>query len=573
VVNQAEQESAMKLGDYIAILRRRKLQLIIPFILILAASVALAYTLPPVFRSEATILIQRQEVPEDLVTSTVTGYVQEQIESLKQQILTPDNLWDIAQEFNLYPEDRRPENRQEIVQLMEGSTLVEMVEVEASDPETAQKQTVVTVAFTVSFAANSPTVAQAVTARLAGLFMQKNREARVDQSTRVTEFLGGEAKRLSNEIADYETKLAAFKQKNVNQLPELSSMNMKLYDDTENDLETVEAEIQALETRRMGLQSQLAITEPYEAIMTPEGTPLLSSGEQLSVLTAQYLDAISKYSNEHPDVIRLKQEIESLEGQSGAGSATAILTRLTQARDSLAQARQKYSEAHPDVQRLQAEVTTLEQALRSKSFTPTANTEHAAVKPNNPEYVSIKIQLDTVLADLNAAKTEQARLTKQLAEYERRIARTPVIESEYQALTRGYDAANLKYNEIKDKQLQAQMAQQLEAGAQGQKFMLVQPAFLPSMPESPNRIGLALLGVVFAFSGGIGSVSLAEYMDHTIHGYKGLMAVSHAPPLAVIPLIDDGGTLLTKHKQLPAAASVAAVMLALALTLATQVHA
>src|SRR5215210_2220142 len=128
----------MTIGDYITILRRRKLQLIIPFILILGASIVLAYTLPPVYRSQATILIQRQEVPAELLPTTVTGYVQEQIESLKQQILTPDNLWKIAQEFNLYPEERRPENKQELVQLMQESTLVEMVDVEASDPEAAE---------------------------------------------------------------------------------------------------------------------------------------------------------------------------------------------------------------------------------------------------------------------------------------------------------------------------------------------------------------------------------------------------------------------------------------------------
>jgi succinoglycan biosynthesis transport protein ExoP len=506
-------------------------------------------------------------VPEYLVTTTVTGYVQEQIESLKQQILTPARLWAIANEFNLYPEDRRPENRHEIAALMEESTLVEMVDVEASDPEDTQQTTVVTVAFTVSFAANSPTVAQEITARLAKLFIQMNRETRLAQTGQVTDFLGEEAKSLSKEISEYETKLAAFKQKNVNQLPELSSMNMKLYDDTETELESVEDEIQALETRRLGLQSQLAITEPYREIITPEGTRLLSDGEQLSVLTTQYLDAISKYSNLHPDVIKLKQEIESLEGQSGAGSATEILEQLTQARDSLFNAQRKYSEAHPDVQRLQAEVTTLEQALRNKSFTPTAGAEEAAVKPNNPEYVSIKIQLDTVLADLNAAKAEQARLTSQLAEYQRRLAQTPVIESEYQALTRGYDAAVQKFNEVKEKQLQARMAQQLESGMQGQKFMLVQPAYLPKLPESPNRIGLALLGVVFAFSGGIGSVSLAEYMDRTVHGSKGLMAVSHAPPLAVIPLIDNGGSLINKHKRLSRAASIAAMMPTLALLL------
>jgi polysaccharide biosynthesis transport protein len=190
------------------------------------------------------------------------------------------------------------------------------------------------------------------------------------------------------------------------------------------------------------------------------------------------------------------------------------------------------------------------------------------VKADNPTYVFLKIQWDTVQAELNAARAEQAQLTEKLSEYEYRLARTPIIESEYQALARGYDSARQKYAEVKQKQLQAKLAEHLEMGSKGHQFKLVQPAYLPSSPESPNRLGLALLGVLFALSGGIGSVSLAEYMDHTIHGSKALITVFHAPPLAVIPLIDNSGNPARKHKRLSAAASVIAAMFAVTLTLA-----
>jgi len=560
----------MMLGDYVTILRRRKLQLIIPFLLILAASVTLAFTLPPVYRSEATILIESQEIPQELITTTVTGLVQEHIESLKQQILTSENLWAIAEEFNLYPENRSAENRQDVVTTMKEDILVAMVDVEAADPEAAAKSSIVTVAFTVSFAASRPDLSQAVTERLSALFMERNRQARRDQTTEVTAFLGNEATRLSEEIAQYERELAVFKQQNVNRLPELNSMNVKLYEQTELDLQRVEDEIQAMQTQQMSMQSQLAITEPYKEIVAEDGTRLLSDSEKLSVLTSQYLQATSKYSSDHPDVIRLRREIESLEGTSGAGTASDILAKLTVARDALLEARQTYSESHPDVQRFGSEVSTLEQALRNKSYERSTGAQQAAVRPDNPAYVSIKIQLDTLQANLQAAQNEEQQLTQKLAEYENRIAQTPVIESEYQSLARGYDNASAKYEEIRGKQLQAKLAEQLEFGSKGQQFSLVEPAYLPSSPESPNRIGLALLGVVFAFSGGIGSVSLAEYMDRTIHGSKSLVAIFHAPPLAVIPVIDNGGRLLVKGKQrrLPAAASVIAAMFAVGLTCA-----
>lgn len=566
-MNATEQQPAMRISDYLSVMRRRKWQLLIPFIAILGVSVALAYTLPPVYRSEATILIERQEVPDELVTTTVTGFVQEHIESLKQLILTPDNLWKLAEDFNLYPEDRSPENRSEIVTAVKDSILVTMIDVEATDPEST-KQSVVTVAFTVSFGAKTAELAREVTTELTSLFMERNRQARRLQTVDVTEFLAQEAERLSQEMAAYEADLAAFKQENVNQLPELNEMNMKLYEQTELDLARVEDEIQAMESQTLTLQSQLAITEPYKEIITPEGDRLLSDHERLTVLTTQYLQATTKYSNQHPDVIRLRREIEALEGNRGTGSATAVLAELTAARGALSEARQTYSEAHPDVQRLQSEVSGLEQALRSKSFERTPGSEVAPVKPDNPAYVSIKIQLDTIEANLTAARSEQAQLAQRLVQYERRLAQTPVIESEYQSLARGYQNASARFQEVKDKQLQAKLAEKLESGGSGQQFTLVQPAFLPSAPESPNRLGLALLGVFFAFSGGLGSVSLAEYMDRTIHGSKGLISVAHAPPLAVIPIIDNGGRFVGKYKQLPAAASVVAAAFTVTVVLA-----
>ncbi len=69
----------------------------------LVVAAALAFLLPPVYRSEATILIERQSIPSDVVETTVTGYVQEQIEQLRQRINTRTNLLRIADQFDLYP--------------------------------------------------------------------------------------------------------------------------------------------------------------------------------------------------------------------------------------------------------------------------------------------------------------------------------------------------------------------------------------------------------------------------------------------------------------------------------------
>ena len=90
-------------SEYWAILRRRRWNFLVPFSVVLLAAVMIAWLLPPTFRAQATILIQRQAIPQNLVATTVTGYVQEQIEQIRQQIVTHTNLMEIAEKFDMYP--------------------------------------------------------------------------------------------------------------------------------------------------------------------------------------------------------------------------------------------------------------------------------------------------------------------------------------------------------------------------------------------------------------------------------------------------------------------------------------
>jgi protein tyrosine kinase modulator len=74
--------------DYFKIVKKRRKFLIIPFIVIAALSVILAVVLPSVFRSSATILIEEQEIPSELVKSTVTTFADQRIQIISQRIMS-----------------------------------------------------------------------------------------------------------------------------------------------------------------------------------------------------------------------------------------------------------------------------------------------------------------------------------------------------------------------------------------------------------------------------------------------------------------------------------------------------
>ncbi len=188
-------EQSLDLADLWAMFRRRRWQFLIPAILILLISIAIALLLPPVYKSEATIMVERQEVPADLVESTVTGYVAERIQAVSKRLMTFKNLWAVAENLDLYPDRRNPANSVEFVQEMRESIAVEMVDVQAAAPDSARR-IAVTIAFTISFESHNSEDAQRVVRELTRLVLEENKRDRTEQAAQVNEFLGVEAERL-----------------------------------------------------------------------------------------------------------------------------------------------------------------------------------------------------------------------------------------------------------------------------------------------------------------------------------------------------------------------------------------
>ena len=172
----------MGLRDYWTILLRRKWHFLLPTLVVVMAALSLAFMLPPTYRSESTILIERQTIPANLVASTVTSYVQEQIQQIRQRIVTHENLREIARDFQLYPDEIASDPSGVMAKLRE-QIQVQMVDVQAADPDRAGTR-VATIAFTVAFEADDPNTAQAVTAELADRFLTYNKVSRQEQGRR-----------------------------------------------------------------------------------------------------------------------------------------------------------------------------------------------------------------------------------------------------------------------------------------------------------------------------------------------------------------------------------------------------
>lgn len=481
--------NSLELGEYLNILKRRKAPLIIPFIAIIIASILIALIIPPVYRSQGTILVQREEVPADYAATTVTGYAQERIEGIRQRILVREKLLKIAEETGYDAKKLGEGLNHEVVQDMRDSIFVEMIDVEASNPG-AGRQTVITVAFTIAFEAGEPEMAQKVAMALTELFLEENRKQRTEQSSEVVAFLAGEAKKLSATIQELEEKIADFKRDKSTVLPEQLETNRRFLDETEKKLSAVEADIRSARSEKKAMEAQLEVTDPHIPLRDESGERVNTPAE-----------------------------------------------RLVQARFDLAAARQKYSDKHPDVTRLEAKVKSLQEELERTGgrFSEAAGRLNT---PTNPEYTEIKSKIDTLAVEIAAGLESKRKYEAKLEEYQRRIYATPTVERDLGFLTRDYEGARQQYADIREKQQNARLGKVLEEEQKAGTFKLVEPPNLPAEPDRPNRLGIFLIGFVFAFSGGMLSAFVAEYTDRSVRGARGVIDVLKAPPLASIPIIE-----------------------------------
>jgi succinoglycan biosynthesis transport protein ExoP len=364
--------------------------------------------------------------------------------------------------------------------------------------------------------------------------LNENLKNRTEAAVETSQFLAEEAQKLAVKVSELEKKLADFKEHNAGKLPELIQLNLQLMNQTENELREVERQIRSFEEREVYLRGQLALLSPYNTLYTETGQRILGPEDRLKVLQTDYLGLASRYAPNHPDIVRIRKEIEALKLETGPGNLRGeIETQLKGLQAELAAVRKRYSEAHPDIKRLLRTITSLEEDLKKAPVLkqePTALTD-----ADNPAYIQLKAQLEASTTELATLRAKKQELKAKYASYNTLLAQTPQVEREYLALTRDYESAVAKYKEVTAKQMEAQLAHSLETEHKGERFTLIEPPMLPEKPAKPNRLAILFLGVVFSFAGGVGTAALGESMDTTVRGSRGIIELLGAPPLGMIP--------------------------------------
>lgn len=461
----------------LAILRRRAVLAFAVFAVTLVASAAVAVALPDLFRSTATVLVERQ-LPETVVRPAVAGELESRLHVIRQEILSRARLTDLIKRFDLYPDIRRTDMERAIEQVRRD------IEIELTGPEQVSGRTK-TVAFNVSFTgARRDTVAD-VTNAIADFYISQNSEMRSEEAARTTQFLRAQIDATKAQIDRDEQQVKAYTSRHVGELPQQVDVNLATLERLNTQLRiNSERQLRTLEQRDRMFESPVSVAPPQPPPVSPEDARLRALKSDLAKLDG--------FPDKHPDVRRLKDAIAALEAETKAAGPAA-------------------AGASPE---------------------PAKTVDASAGRARTVA------SLDT---ELEGLKGEEARLRQTIGEVEKRLEAVPYRQSEFSQLSRDHQATREQYESLLKRYEEARIGQNMETENQGERFRVLEAAVPPAGPTAPNRLRLLIMGVFLAGLLAALAVLSVEQIDTSFHSVDDLRQFTNLPVLAAIPRLQPAG--------------------------------
>lgn len=545
------EEEVKGLRDYLEIFWRRKYWILIPAVILMAVTAIVTYSLPATYKSEGLILIESQEIPQDLIRTTVTSYADQRIEVIKQRLMTTTRVMQIVNKYNLYSEERqKTPTTGPIVALFRENVAVNIVQANVTDPVSGRAKRA-SIAFKVSFLDKSPQIAQQVANELVTEFLNENVRTRTDRAEDTTAFLKLEGDRMQKEVQQTEREIAEFRDQYSDSLPDLLQYNLSMVQNTQQEIAAAENQIMVLSDQITTMSMQLSMIPQHSTPGTVAGPQASPEQVALERLRAELRSMQSRYSENHPDLQRVKREVASLEAQVGStmSQRESVEAELTVVKANLQNLKQRYASEHPDVKAEEANLARLEQRLKELPV-ESADSVPSNINSNNPVYIEVKAKIDATQREINRLRERQEQLRIKLADFEGRVVQTNQVQRAYMDLTRDHENKLAQYQQLRAKQLQAQLAETLESENKGESFTLIEPPQVPSSAEKPNRPKLLAMGFIASSGAGVGLAFIIEMFLGGVRGYSNISRVVGKTPLVVIPLILTASEKSRRRKML-----------------------
>jgi polysaccharide chain length determinant protein (PEP-CTERM system associated) len=485
----------LTMQDYTAMLRRRAAIILIPALLAPLAGYLISYAFPPKYTSQSVVLIEGQKVPESMVQPVVSGDLTARVSTLQQQILAESKLRPLVQ--RVFPAKNAVEAGA-MIDTIRANMSVEPVPSELLGIGTTGKGRKPSASpfpgFYVKYTAPNAREAQLICNELTALLVDENSKQVADSAAGTSEVLNRGIEDAKNNLDGMDAKMAEFKKQYVGQLPGDEESNLKILTGLNSQLESNTQTLNRAQQDRTYtegmLAQQLAAWKSSQNSTNPE-----TLQKQLSDLQTQLLQLESKYTDDHPDVIKTKADIDGV--------------------------KKKLAD------------------INKASSDGTEDSSEKGSVIESPEIRQLRLQLHQYGELIAAATRDQKRLQQEITVYQGKISLSPAVEEQYKLLNRDYDNAQKSYQDLLGKKSSADLTVKMNNQAVGERMFPLNPADLPDSPSFPNRLIFALGGLAAGLALGAGISLLLELKDNSIRNERDAEAVMELPTLIAVPWVGE----------------------------------
>lgn len=496
--------------DILAILWRRKWWIVIPTVLVGAATFAYSRTLPNKYRSETLVMIQPPRVRQDLVRGTNSRELPaDRIQTITQQVMSRSRLEAIITDLNLYEADRRSGLMEDVIERLRNDVSVQVVRGDA---------------FRISYASGSPVTAMRVAERLARLFIDENLRDREMLAQGTSQFLGSQVEDARRRLIEQEKKLEAYRRSHSGELPSQQSSNLAAFNN-------VQLQVQSLVDSTARDRDRLQLIQ-----------------RQIAEFTA-------------PD----PEQDTVVDTSSGTVTGGSTQQQLVAARAALSQLELRLKPEHPDIGRMQRVIRDLEKRADAEALQEPLSPE--ARRPRTPAELKrratikqLQEEADALGKTIQYKEAEEKRLRGMAATYQARAEAAPARETELIELMRDYGTLQNLYANLLAKNEESKLAVNLESRQIGEQFRILDPARVPERPFSPNRLRLNSMGLAGGVGLGLALVLLLEWRDTSLKTDEDVRVATGLPVLAFVPMLVTRVDRQRRHRRRLIAGAAAAVV-------------
>ena len=491
----------MELREYGKLFLRRKWMIVFSVLSVLFAASVYCVVSPELYKSSITILIIPQTVPEDYVRSTISVKVDQQLATIKQQVLSRTTLTKVMDELRLFEKERKKLSSEELFAMIRKRIEIDVVRGSGRDSSEA---------FSLSFLHERPNDAMHAAARLASLFIDENMKTREQQAVGTSEFLESQLRGTKARLEVMEQRVKEYKIRYMGELPQQMDANLRMLTGLQDRLRSNETGTRTVEERKVFLEAQINLigrSSPAASAGNGKSAPALSRDPvqslqmQLASKKAKLAELSERYTEMVPEVVRTKQDVADLEKR------IAEVWR---------------SAANP-----------------SAGDTNADSQIGAASLHESDEIRRMRAQLKATTAEIASLKKEKEEIRKNIASVERKIEQSPRREQEMISLIRDYENQKKSYDDLQKKKLEADVSQNLEKRQKGTQFQILDPANLPEEPFQPNRKKVMGISLLLALALGFSGAIAWEAMDLRLRDVRDFRKLYKVPILGCIPVFQD----------------------------------